>query len=205
MGRSRRGRIVPGIKLIGVFAAPALALSLALALAGCSGGSPNVDDLLLGHGDFPPGEVIESNPLSTVTPQGVSAVQVDLEGPDFSLTQSIVMFQTQASAFTVLSGIKQDQITQVVLPADTSKFEDATGIRKETRGGQDFFTQFFVEGLALVKVTVSGTDATVKLPVYAEMGFSRRPRVRSERRIESCDRARTADRLVVSCRTSRGW
>ena len=149
--------------MAGVFAA----LTLTLALAGCSG-SPKVEDLLLGHGDFPPGEVTESNNQSTVTPQGVSAVQVDLSGPDFTLTQSIVMFQTQASALSVLAGIKQDQLAQDVLPADTSKFEDASGYLKETRGGQDHFTQFFVQGLALVKVTISGPRALELLPSYAE-------------------------------------
>lgn len=171
MGRSRKRRIKLGISLTG--AATAMALVLSLVLAGCSGSSPQVEDLLLGHSDFPAGEVTESNPLSTVTPQGVSAVQVDLSGPDFTLTQSIVMFQTQASALSVLAGIKQDQLAQAVLPADTSNFEDATGIMRETRSGQDTYTQFFVQGLALVKVTVSGQRATELLPLYAEMARSK--------------------------------
>ena len=173
MGRSRKRRIKPGISLAGASAALVLSLSLALAWAGCSGGSPRVEDLLLGHGDFPPGEVTESNALSTVTPLGVSAVQVDLSGPDFTLTQSIVMFQTQASALSVLAGIKQDQLAQAVLPVDTSKFEDASGILKEIRGGQDFFTQFFVQGVALVKVTISGPRALELLPLYAEKARSK--------------------------------
>ncbi len=173
MGRSRRKRITLGLSPTRAIVALALALIFALALAGCSGGSPDANDLLLGHGDFPPGEVTESNPLSTVTPQGVSAVQVDLAGPDFTLTQSIVMFQTKASALSVLTGIKQDQLTQVVLPSDTTKFEDASGILKETRGGQDFFTQFFVQGLALVKVTISGPRALELLPAYAEKARSK--------------------------------
>jgi len=143
------------------------ALTLTMALAGCSGGSPKVEELLLGQGDFPLGEVTEFNNLSTVTPQGVSAVQVELSGPDFTLTQSIVMFQTQASALSVLAGIKQDQLAQDVLPADNSKFEDASVYFKETRAGQEYFTQFFVQGLALVKVTISGPRALELLPVYA--------------------------------------
>ena len=173
MGRSRKRRINRGISLAGAIVALVLSLSLALAWAGCSGGSPRVEDLLLGHGDFPPGEVTESNALSTVTPLGVSAVQVDLSGPDFTLTQSIVMFQTQASAVSVLAGIKQDQLAQAVLPVDTSKFEDASGILMETRGGQDFFTQFFVQGVALVKVTISGPRALELLPLYAEKARSK--------------------------------
>ena len=173
MGRSRKRRIKPGISLAGAIAALVLSLSLALSWAGCSGGSPRIEDLLLGHGDFPPGEVTASNALSTVTPLGVSAVQVDLSGPDFTLTQSIVMFQTQASALSVLAGIKQDQLAQAVLPVDTSKFEDASGILMETRGGQDFFTQFFVQGVALVKVTISGPRAPELLPVYAEKARSK--------------------------------
>jgi len=165
LGRSRRKRI----SLPRAIAA----IALILVLAGCSGGGPKAEDLLLGHGDFPTGEVTESNSLSTVTSLGVSAAQVDLLGPDFTLTQSIVVFQTQASALSVLAGIKQDQLTQVVLPADTVKFEDASGILKESRGGQDFYTRFFVEGLALVKVTVSGPEATQLISMYAEMARSK--------------------------------
>jgi len=161
LGRSRRKRINPVVMA-------AMVLVITLALVGCSGSSPKVEDLLLGHGDFPPGEVTETNALSTVTSLGVSAVQVELSGPDFDLTQSIVMFQTKASALSVLSGIKQDQLVQTALPSDTSKFEDASAILIERRGGQDFYTQFFVQGLALVKVTISGPRAIELLPVYAE-------------------------------------
>ena len=132
-----------------------------------------MEDLLLGHSDFPNGEVTESNPLTTTTPQGVSAVQVDLTGPDLALNQSIVMFQTQASALSVLAGIKQDQLAQEILPTDTSKFEDSSAILKETRGGQDFYTLFFVQGLALAKLTISGQDAAAVLPMYAEMARSK--------------------------------
>ena len=119
---------------------------------------------------------MESNPLSTLTPQGISAVQVDLTGADFTLNQSIVMFQTQASALSVLAGIKQDQLTQDIMPADTSNFEDASAILKETRGGQDFYTLFFVEGLALVKLTLSGQNAAATLLVYAEIARSKASR-----------------------------
>jgi len=160
LGRSRKRRISLGWVVA--------VLALSLALAGCTGGGLKVEDLLLGHGDFPPGEVTESNPLATVTPQGVAAVQVDLSGPEFTLTQSIVMFQSKASALSVLAGIKQDQLAQVVLPTDTSGFEDASAILKETRDNQDFYTQFFVQGLALVKLTISGPAALERLPEYLE-------------------------------------
>ena len=162
MGRTRKRRI----SLSGATAA--LVIALSLALASCSGGSLKVEDLLLGHGDFSAGAVTESNPLSTVTPLGVSAAQVELSGPDFTMTQSIVMFQSNESALSVIAGIKQDQLAQIVLPADTSKFEDASDILKETRDGQDYFTQFFVHELALVKVTISGPKALELLPAYAE-------------------------------------
>ena len=177
MGRSGRRRTVLRNKLghfpARLLLAIALFSSISLTLAGCSGGSANVEDLLLGHGDFPNGEVTESNPLSTITLQGVSAVQVDLTGASFTLNQSIVMFQTQASALLVLAGIKQDQLAQRLLPTDTSKFEEASAILNETRGGQDFYTLFFVQGLALVKLTLSGQDAAAMLPVYAEMARSK--------------------------------
>ena len=177
MGRSGRRRAILRNILTRFPARLLLAItlfsSIGLTLVGCSGGSVNVEDLLLGHRDFPNREVTESNPLSTITPQGVSAVQVDFTGADFTLNQSIVMFQTQASALSVLAGIKQDQLAQEILPTDTSNFEDASAILKETRGGQDFYTLFFVEGLALVKLTLSAQDAAATLPVYAEMARSK--------------------------------
>ncbi len=174
MGRSRKRRIKLGTNLALILVARIIVvIAISLALAACSGGSPDVEDLLLGPDDFPRGEVTESNPLSTVTPQGVSAVQVDLSGPDFTLNQSIVMFQTQASALSVLSGIKQDQLSQTIIPADTSQFEDSTEFMFETHGTQEFLTQFFVQGLALVKVTISGPRAPELLPVYAEKARSK--------------------------------
>ena len=180
MGRSGRRRTILRTKLARIPARILLVIavfsSIGLTLAGCSGGSAKVEDLLLGRSAFPNGEVMESNPLSTLTPQGISAVQVALTGADFTLNQSIVMFQTQASALSVLAGIKQDQLTQDIMPADTSNFEDASAILKETRGGQDFYTLFFVEGLALVKLTLSGQDAAATLLVYAEMARSKASR-----------------------------
>ena len=68
---------------------------------------------------------------------------------------------------SIEKGINPDQVAQDALPADHSKFEDSSVYFKETRAGQEYFTQFFVQGLALVKVTISGPRALELLPVYA--------------------------------------
>ena len=154
-----------------------VALALAVLLAGCSGGSLDAADLVLGTSDFPGLEVTVSTTQVTVTPQGVSAAQVQISGPDFQLSQSIVLFATQASALSVLAGIKQDQLAQGVVPSDvplgSDQFQDSSGILTEVRDGQESLTMFLVEGRALIRLTVSGPDGQSKLADYAEKARSK--------------------------------
>ena len=160
------------------------ALALAVLLAGCSGGSLDAGDLLLGPSDFPGLEVTESTTQATVTPQGVSAAQVQISGPDFQLNQSIVLFATPASALSVLAGIKQDQLAQGVIssdvlsivPSGTDQFQDSSGVLIEIRDGQESLTMFLVEGRALIRITVSGPGAQSMLAGLAEKSRSKASR-----------------------------
>ncbi len=152
-------------------------LALSVLLASCSGGSLDAADLLLGPSDFPGIEVTESTTEATVTPQGVSAAQVQISGPDFQLSQSIVLFATTASALSVLAGINQDQLAQGVIPpavpSGPNQLQDTSGILTEVRDGQETLTMFLVEGRALIRLTVSGPGGQATLASYAEKARSK--------------------------------
>ena len=160
----------PGLKQVWA------ALALAVLLTACSGGSLDTEELLLGPSDFPGLDVTASTTQSTVTPQGVAAAQVQISGPDFQLSHSIVLFATPASALSVLAGIKQDQLAQGVLPSDTDQFQDSSGVLMEVRDGQESLTMFLVEGRALIRLTVSGPEAQSMLAAYAEKARSKASR-----------------------------
>lgn len=184
MGRPRRQRVrlffifERGLKL------GLAALALTVLLAGCSGGSLDAADLLLSPSDFSGLEVTASAFQPTVTPQGVSAAQVRISGPDFQLSQSIVLFTTPASALSVLAGIKQDQLAQGVIPppvpstgsSGTDQFQDTSGILTEVRDGQESLTLFLVEGRALIRLTVSGPAGESMLAALAEKARSKASR-----------------------------
>ncbi len=192
MGRPRRQRIrlfpilKQGLKL-GLKQRWA-ALVLAVLLAGCSGGSLDAADMLLGPSDFPGIEITESATQQTVTPQGVSAAQVQISGPDFQLSHSVVLFATPASALSVLAGIKQDQLAQGFIPSvglsgvtpggpsGTDQFQDTSGVLIEVRDGQETLTVFLVEGRALIRLTVLGPGAQSMLATYAEIARSKASR-----------------------------
>ena len=152
------------------------ALALAALLVGCSGGSLDAADLLLGPSDFPGLEVSEITTQATVTPQGVAAAQVQITGQDFQLSHSIVLFATSASALSVLAGIKQDQLAQRVTPSGEDQIQDSSGVLIEVRDGQERLTMFMVEGRALIRLTVSGPGAQSMLADYAEKARSKASR-----------------------------
>ena len=96
--------------------------------------------------------------------------QVELDGPDFKLNQSVVLFATGEQALSVLEGIKLDQETQgIKTTPDTGQFQDSSGVLVETRGDKEILSLFFVEGRALVRVTLVGANAGVLLAKYAEL------------------------------------
>jgi hypothetical protein len=143
-------------------------MALIAFVAACSGGQPQVEDLLLDAGDFPDVAVTETEVQVSETTLGESAVQVVLSGPDFVLGQSLVLFETQDAARSILAGIIMDQLARETFPIESDKFEDASGVLAEDHGGTETLTLFFVEGRALVRLTLSGPNRRALLPVYAE-------------------------------------
>ena len=168
MGHHRRGRLaaLPG----------SMAVALILLLAACSSGQREIRDLLLGPGDFTPLAVVETSFQVAETTDGQPAGQVTLSGPGFELLQSLVMFETNGEARAVLAGIKEDQAAQGTSPTASGRFQDVSGVLNEARGGEATSTLFFVQGRALVRVSLSGPNRQQLLLDYAEKARSKASR-----------------------------
>ena len=128
----------------------------AMMLAACSGDPAPPRDLLLGPGEFPGQEVTETGRETGETSLDEPAVQVELSGPDFILLESLVLFKAENQARTILAGIKQDQIAQGVTAVPVAGFEDNSGVVDDQLHGDDASTLFFVQGRALVRITLTG-------------------------------------------------
>jgi len=150
--------------------APIVLLSLfAVLLAACSSGQTPPQDLLLGPEDFPNTVVTETNQEDGETNLGEPAVQVELTNPDFTLLESLVLFADEDIAHTILAGIIQDQISQRVTPEPMEVFVDNSGVLTEKLHGEVASTLFFVEGRALVRITLSGDQQAHNVWAFARL------------------------------------
>ena len=139
----------------GLFFVGLLAL-FAVLLAACSGDATPPRDLLLGAEDFPDTTITETSREDGTTNLDEPAVQVELSSPEFNLLESLVLFENEDIARSILAGIKQDQIARGVTAEPVTGFEDNSGVMSERLNGEDALTVFFVEGRALVRLTLSG-------------------------------------------------
>lgn len=128
----------------------------AVLLAACSGDPAPPRDLLLGPEDFPGQAVIETRQETGETSLDEAAVQVELTGSDFILLESLVLFEAENLARTILSGIKQDQISQGVTAQPVQGFDDNSGVIEDRLHADEASTVFFVRGRALVRITLTG-------------------------------------------------
>ena len=134
----------------------ALAALFAVLLAACSGDLSAPRDLLLGPDDFPDTAVVETSREDGSTNLDEPAVQVELSSPEFGLLESLVLFENEDIALSILAGIKQDQVARGVTAEPVAGFKDNSGVMSEQLNGEDALTVFFVEGRALVRLTLSG-------------------------------------------------
>ena len=128
----------------------------ALLLAACSGDPTPPRDLLLSADDFPFQGVTETNRQEGESNLEEPAVQVELTSPGFTVLESLVLFESDELALNILSEIKQDQIARGVTSQPVEGFDDNSGVLEEKLHGEDASTVFFVEGQALVRITLSG-------------------------------------------------
>ena len=140
-----------------------LVLVTLLVVTGCSGESNPPRDLLLHPSDFPDQALNQS--LQTIDDSLLdgAAVLVELNGPDFTILESLVLFESKSLALKVLAEIKQDQRAQGVISNPVEGFDDNSGIMYETLKGKDGSTLFFVEGRALVRIALNGENHIEKI------------------------------------------
>ena len=141
-----------------------------LALA-CSGGPKPAAGLLLGPEDFPGLAVTATAPETAETTGLEPSVQVALTGPSFELLQTLVLFESEERALELIAGIKNDMAALGISQEPVGGFRDISGIdEKATLNGQPAATLFFVEGAALVRLTVTGADRRSRIMELAESG-----------------------------------
>tara|TARA_B100000809_G_scaffold153512_2_gene150861 strand:+ start:80 stop:568 length:489 start_codon:yes stop_codon:yes gene_type:complete len=137
---------------------PVFIVMFALLLTACPGDATPPRDLLLSPDDFPRAGVTETSRETGETNQFEPAVQVELTSLDFTVLESLVLFDSVDLALALLSEIKQDQISQGVDAHPVDGFEANSGVLADRLHGEDASTLFFVEGRALVRITLSGVD-----------------------------------------------
>jgi|TARA_B100000586_G_scaffold79611_1_gene56025 hypothetical protein len=147
----------------------ALVVLFAGLLAACSGDGTPPRDLLLGPRDFPETAVTKTNREDGSTNLDEPAVQVVLSSPEFNLVESLVLFKNGDIARSILAGIKQDQVAQGVTAEAVAGFEDNTGVMSEQLNGEDASTVFFVEGRALIRLTLSGEGGDEMVWAFARL------------------------------------
>ena len=130
----------------------------AILLTACSSDPKPPSELLLGPGDFLGGAVTETSRVTGETALDEPAVQVELSGPDFTLLESLVLFDADNFALSVLDQIKQDQTAQGVTAQPVDGFDDISGVIDDQLHGDAASTLFFVQGRALVRITLTGAD-----------------------------------------------
>lgn len=141
---------------LGRLATVTLMILSVVLLAGCSGDSVPPSELLLGPADFPGQSVIETRKDRGETSLDEATVQVELTGSDFVLLESLVLFETENLAQSILSGIKQDQISQGTTAQPVQGFEDNSGVIEDQLHADEASTVFFIQGRALVRITLTG-------------------------------------------------
>ena len=146
-----------------------LIILLAVILAGCSAGSTPPRKLLLSPNDFPDQVVTETIQAIEDSDLSEAAVLVELKGSEFTLLESLVLFESNEVAAMVLAEIKQDQLAQGVDAHPKNGFDDNSGIMADSLRGEDASTLFFVKGRALVRITLSGENHAGKVWEMARM------------------------------------
>ena len=91
------------------------------------------------------------------------AVQVELKAPGFTILESLALFDSKELALAILAGINQDHSTLGIVSHSAKGFDDSSGIIMEHLDGETASTVFFVEGRALVKITVSSNNGAGKI------------------------------------------
>ena len=146
-----------------------LLVMFALLLTACSGDATPPRDLLLSPDDFPRSAVTETSRETGESNKYEPAVQVELTSLDFTVIESLVLFESVDLSLALLSEIKQDQLSQGVDAHPVDGFDANSGVLADRLHGDDASTLFFVEGQALVRITLSGDEQADNVWAFARL------------------------------------
>ena len=146
-----------------------LLVMFALLLTACLGDATPPRDLLLSPDDFPRSAVTETSRETGESNKYEPAVQVELTSLDFTVIESLVLFESVDLALALLSEIKQDQLSQGVDAHPVDGFDANSGVLADRLHGDNASTLFFVEGQALVRITLSGVGHAERVWDVARM------------------------------------
>ena len=100
---------------------------------------------------------------------GPSAL-VELEGPDFRVLQSLVLFEDREQSLSALDAIRADLVSR----GETGPGErEASGVFNDRIGNEDAAGLFFIERNGLVRLAVSGPDRERRLSEIADLARSK--------------------------------
>ncbi len=129
----------------------------------------NPSSLLLAPEDFPNISVSVLTTSEEQSLDGPSAL-VELQGPEFRVLQSIVLFDTRERALAALDGIRADLVSR----GETEPGgKEASGIFEHSLGGEGAASLFFLENNGLVRLTVTGLNREGRLVELADIARSK--------------------------------
>ena len=138
----------------------AVLLACSLGAAACGPEQSSAPrDLLLTPGDFRDGGVTVLSLSEEQSLEGPSA-QVELQGPEYRVLQSIVLYENRELALAALDGVRADLISRGERgPGGV----EASGVLDHMLGTEEAASLFFIEGRALVRMTVTGDGRQERL------------------------------------------
>lgn len=144
----------------------ALALLVFPLVLACGAGSPeNPIDLLLAPADFPDTQATVVSLAEEQSLDGRSA-QVELQAPGYRVLQSLVLFDTREASLAALDGIRADLVSRGAAGPGGA---EASGVFEHMLGPDEAASVFFIEGAALVRLTVTGPERRGRLESLTEV------------------------------------
>lgn len=137
-----------------------------LLIAGCASEiTADPQSLLLAPEDFDGSAVSVVSTSEEQSLDGPSAL-VELEGPDFRVLQTLVLFEEHGQALSALDAIRADLVSR----GETEPGErGASGVFRDRVGNEEAVGLFFIERNGLVRLAVSGPEREDRLARLAEL------------------------------------
>ena len=148
----------------------ALAAMLCVLATACgSDALTNPRELLLAPENFPNTNVSVFFVSEEQSLDGPSA-QVELQGSEFRVLQSLILFENREQALSALDGIRADLVNR----GETGLGEPgASGVFEHMLGNEEAASLFFIGNNGLVRLTVTGLDRRERLAELSDVALEK--------------------------------